>query len=92
MGRHPFEIAVAVVGMMREKRDSGRRSELRGVMKLQTGISELGRYFWPNRLPQLWGGAPSLVRLVRNQFHRISGDNNIISISGWMRGHKQGNG
>jgi hypothetical protein len=55
-----------------EERASGRRSKLHGVMKLQTGISELGRYFWPNGLPQLWGGPPSLVRLVRNQFHKIS--------------------
>ena len=79
---------MAVVGNVRKKSNSRRRSKLYGVMKLQTGISELGRDFWPNGLPQLWGGAPSLVRLVRNQFHGISLMNNIISISRWMRDHK----
>jgi hypothetical protein len=44
------------------------------MLKLQTGISELGRFFWSNRLPQFWVMAPCLVRLVRNQFHRISSD------------------
>jgi hypothetical protein len=80
---------VAVVGNVREKRDSGRRSKLRGVMKLQTGIGDLGGYFWPNGLPQFWGRPPPLVRLVRNQFHGIFPDDNIISISRWMRGHKR---
>jgi hypothetical protein len=61
---------VAIVWEVLEEIDSRRRCKLCGMVKLQAGVSELGRFLGSNRLPHLWGWAPCLACFVRNQFHK----------------------